>query len=316
MRKSLGVRHLRASVRLRDRLGWRRPQVGGKHSLAAALRLAQAPDDDGEGEGRQREDDERSAPREEGDVAGDREAHAGAEVLARENDAVDPAALPASEPVADERGDHRPGRGRDGAEEEARPKQLPEARGRRAPQHRAAPEDDRRAEHPSSSHAVGQDAERQRRHRADEGADRDEQADVRVRDVQAGTQFARRGAHRCRVGAAQAEDRGQDDDHACALLAPERDRQAAREGARRGRAERGRVGEDARGTRFVGAHVLMVAGASACSRSNVAADKQHRSDRERGGAVPSEEEAADEPGQRVRGVVNGEELPTGLCSAG
>jgi len=60
----------------------------------------------------------------------------------------------------------------------------------------------------------------------------------------------------------------------------------------------------------------MVAGASACSRSNVAADKQHRGDRERGGAVPSEEEAADERGQRVRGVVNGEELPTGLCSAG
>ncbi len=81
------------------------------------------------------------------------------------------------------------------------------------------------AEHSRPRHAVGENAERQRRDRAHEGADGDEQADIRVVDVQAGAQLARRGAHRRGVGAAQPEDRGEDDDDAGALLPSQRDRQ-------------------------------------------------------------------------------------------
>jgi len=130
--------------------------------------------------------------------------------------------------------------------------------------------------------------------RADERADRDEQADVRVVDVQLFDELRRRGAHRRGVGAAQPEDRGEDDDHARPFLASERDRQAPREGARRGGAEGGCVGEDACGTRLVGAHVPMVAGAAAPATSDVAADEEYGRDRERGSAVAGEEEAAGE----------------------
>ena len=165
-------------------------------------------------------------PRERGDVAGDREAEAGADVLAGEDDAVDPAALPAPEPVADERRDDRAGRGGDGAEEESRPEQLREVRGGRAPEHRGAPGTIVTPRMRRPRHPVGEDAERQRRERADERADRDEQADVGVRDVQARPELARRGAHGRGVGAAQPEDRGEDDDDARALLAAERDREA------------------------------------------------------------------------------------------
>ena len=201
--------------------------IRGKHAPPATLGLAQPPHDRGEREGRQGEDDERGSPRERGDVAGDGEADARAEVLAGEDDAIDPAALPAPEPVADERGDHRAGRGRDRPEEESRPEQLCEARRGGAPEHRRAPEDDRPSEHAGPAHAVGQNAERQCCDRADERAHCDEQADVRVRDVQAVAELACRRAHRCGIGAAQPENRCEYDDHARSLLAAERNCQAA-----------------------------------------------------------------------------------------
>ena len=247
-------------MRLGRALGRGRSLVRGEHALAAAFRLAQPPHDEGEHERRQREDDEGGAPRERGDVAGHREADAGADVLAGEDHAVDPPALPAPEPVADERGDHRAGRGRDGAEEEPRPEQLGEVRGGGAPEHRDAPGHDRHPEHARPRHPVGQDAERQRRNGADEGADRDQQADVGVRDVQARPELARRRADGRGIGAAQPEDRGEDDDDAGALRASERDREAARGAARRRRAQGGSVGQDALGARLLGAHALMVAG--------------------------------------------------------
>ena len=254
--------------------------VRGEHALAAAFRLAQPPHDQGEHERRQREDHEGGAPRERGDVAGDREADAGADVLAGEDHAVDPAALPAPEPVADERGDHRSGRGGDGAEEEPRPEQLGEVRGRGAPEHRDAPGDDRHPEHARPRHPVGQDAERQRRNGADEGADRHQQADVGVRDVQPRPELARRRADGRGIGAAQPQDCGEDDDDAGPLRASERDRQAARGGARRRRPQGSGVGQDALGARLLGAHALMVAGGSAWAGagSDVPADEQNGRD--------------------------------------
>ena len=261
-RQPLRVGRLRILVRLGHQLGRGRPLVGGEHALAAALRLAQTPHDECEHERRQREDDEGGPPRERGDVARHREADAGADVLAGEDDTVDPPALPAPEPVTDERGDHRAGRGRDSAEEQSRPQQLCEVRGGCAPEHRGTPRDDRHPEDARARDPVGQDAEGQRGKRADEGADRDEQADVGVRDVQARPELARRGADGRGVGPAQPEDRGEDDDDAGALRTSECDRETPR-GTARGRRAQGRgIGEDALGARFLGAHALMVAGAS------------------------------------------------------
>ena len=97
----------------------------------------------------------------------------------------------------------------------------------------------------------------------------------------------------------------------CPLLAAESDRQAARERAGRGGAEGDRVREDALGTRLVGAHVVpMVAGAPAPAVSDVAANEQHGRKNERGCAVAREEQAPSERRQRVRRVVEGEELPS------
>jgi len=56
----------------------------------------------------------------------------------------------------------------------------------------------------------------------------------------------------------------------------------------------------------------MVAGAAAPAVSNVATDEQDGRNRDRGRAVRGEEEAAGERRQRVRGVLEGEELPPGV----
>src|SRR4029077_16981586 len=123
-------------------------------------------------------------PRERGDAAGDGEAKAGADVLTGEDEAVDAAALPAAEPVADQGGDDWTRRRGDGAEEEPSAEELREARRRRAPEHRDSPQEDREAEDARPRHPVGQDAERQGCEGADERAHGDEQADVRVVDVE------------------------------------------------------------------------------------------------------------------------------------
>ena len=73
----------------------------------------------GEHERRDREDHERRPPRHRGDVTGDGEADAGAEQLAGQNVAPDPAPLRAHEPVAEHRCDDRPGRCRRDAEARA-----------------------------------------------------------------------------------------------------------------------------------------------------------------------------------------------------
>ncbi len=188
-----------------------------------------------------------------------------------------------------------------------------EVRGGRTPEHREAPEDDGESEHPRSRDAVGEHAERQRRHRADEGADGDEQSDVRVGDVQARAELARRGADRRGVGAAQAEDRGEDDDDVGALLAAERDRQPPRDGARRGGSDGHGVGEYPPGARFLGAHDPMVAAASTGWASDVPAHEQDGCDQERSGAVGDEDEAARDGSERVRGVMEREDLPPCLA---
>ncbi len=262
-RQPLRVGRLGVLLGLGQQLVWMRPLVGREHALASALGLAEPPHDEGEHERRQREDDEGGAPRERCDVAGHGEADAGADVLAGEDDAVDPAALPAPEPVADERGDHRAGRGRHGAEEEPRPQELLEVRGRGAPEHGGAPGHDGQPEDACSRHPVGQDAERQRGKSADQGADSDEQADVGVRDVQARPELARRRADGRGIGPAQPEDRGEDDDDAGALRTSECDREPPPEAARRRGAHGCSVREDALGARFLGAHALMVAAETA-----------------------------------------------------
>src|SRR5207244_4242965 len=160
-------------------------------------------------------------PRERGDAAGDGEAKTGADVLAGEDDAVDPAAFPTAEPVTDQGSDDRTCRRGDGAEEEPRPEELREARRRRAPEHRDAPEANREAEDGGSCHPVGQDAERQSGERTHERAHGDEQADVRVVDMEPRAQLRRRRAYGRGVGAAQPEYGGEDQDDPRPLLAAE-----------------------------------------------------------------------------------------------
>ena len=196
-----------------------------------------------------------------GDVAGDGESDAGAEVLAREDDAVDPAALPAAEPVADERGDHRPGGGGDRAEEETRREEA--RRSSRRWRSRASLRPRGRSSRPSTR------VRRTRSARTPNGS----VASAPTRELTATSrpmsvfvmcrsliEHRRGGADRRGVGAAEPEDRGEDDDHARALLAAERDRQPAREGARRGRAEGRCVRQDLGFARLIRAHAPMVAG--------------------------------------------------------
>ena len=92
-REPLSVGLLRALVACAPRAA--AAVLVGEHAEPAAPRLAQPPDGEREPERRQREDDERGPPRKRGDVAGDGEAETGADVLAGEDEAVDPAALPA-----------------------------------------------------------------------------------------------------------------------------------------------------------------------------------------------------------------------------
>jgi hypothetical protein len=248
----------------------RRRVLGGvrEHTGAPAFGLPEPEDEPRERECGQREDDECGAPRERSDVTRHGEAEAGAEQLAREDEAVDPAALPAAEVVADEGGDHRPGRGGDRAERETGPEELVEVRRSGAPEHRCSPQHDRRPERPCAPHAVGEHAEREGRHRAHERRDGDEEPDVGVRDVEAGPQLGRRGADRRRVRAAQPEDAGENDDHARALGTAERDGEAIGRGLGRRRRERGEVGEDSGRPALFG-HAWMVAGGVATASRTV-----------------------------------------------
>ena len=195
---------------------------GRKRVAAAARRLRQPDDEPGEHKGRQGQDHERRPPRQGGDVAGDREADARAEELAGEDEAVDPAALGRGEVVADERGDERPGGRGHGAEREPRQQELAEVGHGRAPDHRDAPEHDRQAEEPGSAHAVREDSEREAGRGGDERRDRDEQADVRVVDVQGVAKLGCRGADGGGIGAAESQHRCEQDNDPSALRSAER----------------------------------------------------------------------------------------------
>ncbi len=170
-----------------------RPSVGAvwsKRGDATSGRLGQPEHEPGQKEGRQGQQHEGRPPRQGGDVAGHREADAGADQLAGEDVAVDAAALGSLEVVADQRRHHRAGGGGDRAEHEAGQDQPAEGGDGGAPDHGHPPGGDGQPEDPGAAAAVGHHAERQAGHGGDQRADRDQQADVGVADVQGGPQRA------------------------------------------------------------------------------------------------------------------------------